>query len=272
MVGLSGIVVKSHGGADSIAFSRAIALAAHAARRGLTAHRDMAARSARHRGLDVFPNRRHRLAPARTRSHELRPREDGRHQRRMDSRCARASSAGTSRPTAKPRSISAERARRAVRWTWRMSAPRKSTSSPSAPPRPIWFFRTAACCFSAAGRAGRAGIQRRDRVQRVHVRAVDRRQVRARRRSQVRSRRGRGNALTHHGLEGPLHLRAVRDGAGAVVLKPSAEPGVLSTHLHADGTYRSCSPASRHLARLRRTCDPTRWPSPWRAARCSRSR
>jgi 3-oxoacyl-[acyl-carrier-protein] synthase-3 len=27
------------------------------------------------------------------------------------------------------------------------------------------------------------------------------------------------------------------DGAGAVVLKPSAEPGVLSTHLHADGTY-----------------------------------
>ena len=38
MVGLSGIVVKSHGGADSVAFSRAIALAAHAARRGLTAH------------------------------------------------------------------------------------------------------------------------------------------------------------------------------------------------------------------------------------------
>ena len=38
MVGLSGLVVKSHGGADSIAFSRAIALAALAARRGLTAH------------------------------------------------------------------------------------------------------------------------------------------------------------------------------------------------------------------------------------------
>jgi 3-oxoacyl-[acyl-carrier-protein] synthase-3 len=27
------------------------------------------------------------------------------------------------------------------------------------------------------------------------------------------------------------------DGAGAVVLKPSQEPGILSTHLHADGTY-----------------------------------
>jgi phosphate acyltransferase len=38
MVGLSGIVVKSHGGADSIAFARAIALATLAARRGLTAH------------------------------------------------------------------------------------------------------------------------------------------------------------------------------------------------------------------------------------------
>jgi phosphate acyltransferase len=38
MVGLDGIVVKSHGGADSLAFSRAIFLAAQAARRGLTAH------------------------------------------------------------------------------------------------------------------------------------------------------------------------------------------------------------------------------------------
>jgi len=38
MVGLDGIVVKSHGGADSLAFSRAVSLAAQAARRGLTAH------------------------------------------------------------------------------------------------------------------------------------------------------------------------------------------------------------------------------------------
>jgi glycerol-3-phosphate acyltransferase PlsX len=38
MVGLAGIVVKSHGSADSLAFSRAISLAAQAARRGLTAH------------------------------------------------------------------------------------------------------------------------------------------------------------------------------------------------------------------------------------------
>ncbi|HEX9179477.1 MAG TPA: beta-ketoacyl-ACP synthase III, partial [Burkholderiales bacterium] len=29
------------------------------------------------------------------------------------------------------------------------------------------------------------------------------------------------------------------DGAGAVVLKPSAEPGILSTHLHADGSHHS---------------------------------
>jgi glycerol-3-phosphate acyltransferase PlsX len=38
MVGLAGIVVKSHGRADGVAFSRAIATAAVAARHGLTAH------------------------------------------------------------------------------------------------------------------------------------------------------------------------------------------------------------------------------------------
>jgi len=38
MVGLAGIVVKSHGRADGAAFSRAISTAAVAARRGLTAH------------------------------------------------------------------------------------------------------------------------------------------------------------------------------------------------------------------------------------------
>ncbi len=38
MVGLAGIVVKSHGGADGIAFSRAVITAARAARCGLTGH------------------------------------------------------------------------------------------------------------------------------------------------------------------------------------------------------------------------------------------
>jgi len=38
MVGLTGIVVKSHGRADGVAFARAIGTAALAARRGLTAH------------------------------------------------------------------------------------------------------------------------------------------------------------------------------------------------------------------------------------------
>ncbi|MDB6042112.1 MAG: Phosphate acyltransferase [Gammaproteobacteria bacterium] len=42
MVGLAGIVVKSHGRADGAAFSRAIANAALAARRGLTAHIEQA--------------------------------------------------------------------------------------------------------------------------------------------------------------------------------------------------------------------------------------
>jgi phosphate acyltransferase len=38
MVGLNGVVVKSHGGADEIAFARAIAMSALAARHQLTAH------------------------------------------------------------------------------------------------------------------------------------------------------------------------------------------------------------------------------------------
>jgi glycerol-3-phosphate acyltransferase PlsX len=38
MVGLGGIVVKSHGRADRVAFARAIGTAAIAARRELTAH------------------------------------------------------------------------------------------------------------------------------------------------------------------------------------------------------------------------------------------
>jgi glycerol-3-phosphate acyltransferase PlsX len=38
MVGLSGIVVKSHGRADGVAFARAIGTAVLAARRGLMSH------------------------------------------------------------------------------------------------------------------------------------------------------------------------------------------------------------------------------------------
>jgi 3-oxoacyl-[acyl-carrier-protein] synthase III len=36
------------------------------------------------------------------------------------------------------------------------------------------------------------------------------------------------------------------DGAGAVVVKSSAKPGILSTHLHADGSYRNalCTPGT----------------------------
>ncbi|MGH8140797.1 MAG: phosphate acyltransferase PlsX [Steroidobacteraceae bacterium] len=48
MVGLAGIVVKSHGRANCVAFSRAIATAALAARRGLTGHIEHALRAAGH--------------------------------------------------------------------------------------------------------------------------------------------------------------------------------------------------------------------------------
>ena len=64
------------------------------------------------------------------------------------------------------------------------------------------------------------------------------------------------------------------DGAGAVVLAPSEQPGIISTHLHADGSYQ-------HL--LYCTGGPARGPAPgtmaagrlwcaWPAARCSSSR
>lgn len=45
MVGLAGVVVKSHGRADGVAFARAVATAAVAARRGLTAHIEQALHS-----------------------------------------------------------------------------------------------------------------------------------------------------------------------------------------------------------------------------------
>ena len=40
------------------------------------------------------------------------------------------------------------------------------------------------------------------------------------------------------------------DGAGAVVLQPSEEPGILSTHLHADGKYNKLLYASNHIGEL----------------------
>ena len=48
MVGLGGIVVKSHGRANGVAFSRAIVTAALAARRGLTEHIAQALQGASH--------------------------------------------------------------------------------------------------------------------------------------------------------------------------------------------------------------------------------
>ncbi len=43
------------------------------------------------------------------------------------------------------------------------------------------------------------------------------------------------------------------DGAGAVILKASTEPGILSTHLHADGSYRDalCTPGTVQNGKVR---------------------
>ena len=47
------------------------------------------------------------------------------------------------------------------------------------------------------------------------------------------------------------------DGAGAVVLEPSAEPGILSSHLHADGGYASILSTPGHVDRGAIHGDPT---------------
>jgi 3-oxoacyl-[acyl-carrier-protein] synthase-3 len=49
---------------------------------------------------------------------------------------------------------------------------------------------------------------------------------------------GAENALAHHQLVGSQHRGVVWRRRGAVVLKPSAEPGIMSTHLHSDGAYK----------------------------------
>ncbi len=63
------------------------------------------------------------------------------------------------------------------------------------------------------------------------------------------------------------------DGAGAVVLAPSEEPGILSTHLHADGSYQHLLYCTGGPARgpRRGTSRPVTTCA-WQAARCSNSR
>lgn len=41
------------------------------------------------------------------------------------------------------------------------------------------------------------------------------------------------------------------DGAGAIVMQPSEEPGVMSTHLHADGKYNKLLFAPNHIGELK---------------------
>ena len=68
MVGLGGIVVKSHGRASGVAFSRAIATAALAARRGLTAHIAQALQSAQYLGVRQQDAQQSATSNAQTRS------------------------------------------------------------------------------------------------------------------------------------------------------------------------------------------------------------
>ena len=155
MVGLGGIVVKSHGRADGVAFARAIATAApRGATRPHRAHRAGAAGTgdgqliySRIAGTGSYLPGAHRSPTASWRRWSTRP--------MSGSARAPASSAATSPPTARPRWTwpSMPRGAPSRRPAWR---PRTSTSSPSAPRRRTWFSPTAACCCSSAWAASAA--------------------------------------------------------------------------------------------------------------------
>ena len=58
------------------------------------------------------------------------------------------------------------------------------------------------------------------------------------RRIEVRARGRRRVPVAFRGLDRSRDGRALGDGAGAVILTPADEPGIIGTHLHSDGKYQ----------------------------------
>src|SRR5881392_1979829 len=145
---------------------------------------------------------------------------------------APASSAATSPPRARRRSIWRKRPR-AAPWRRPGSHRPRSTSSLSAPPRRIWCFPTAArCCSSAWGVAACRPSASRPPVPGSCTRCRSPTSTYAAAKSGAETL----SRITDWSDRSTAVLFA--DGAGAVVLEPSAAPGVLSTHLHSDGQYK----------------------------------
>ena len=243
MVGLTAVVVKSHGSADRVAFAQAVATAATAMRRGLPAA--IASALAEFADLDALTEGAAciHVSPARVPTFRKRSSRISISKRRWipptsGSARAPASNAGTSRPRAKLPSTSAKSPRGAP------SRPRASrpaeidfivfgTTTPDlvfpncgtllqarlgARGCPAFSVETACSGFiyalSIADKFVKAGEAKCALV------------VGAETLSRITNWSDRNTAV----LFG--------DGAGAVVLKPSAEPGIMSTHLHSDGAYK----------------------------------
>ena len=188
-----------------------------------------------------------RYLPAQV-AHQRRPRGARRHERRVDPRAHRHPRSATSPPTTKRRRdlalarVARTRSRRPA------SPPADVDLIIVATTTPDMVFPSTACI--AAGKLGAHGGAAFD-VQAVcsgfvYALAIADRMVAGGHGAQ-RARRRRRDLFAHPRLERPRHVRAVRrrrrrGGAGAV----ATTPGILSAHLHADGSHRDilCVPGT----------------------------
>ena len=261
LIGLKGVVVKSHGSADALAFQHALRKAYAEAAHGVLdkiAQRMAAmpasdARSAPCADGDrVRPAMHSRIVgtgsylPAQI-AHQRRPREARRHERRVDRRAHRHPRAPHRRAGGADERSRAEHAARAALEAAGI-APADVDLIIVATTTPDMVFPSTACILQA--KLGARGGPAFD-VQAVCSGFV---YALADRRPDGRRREWRSNALV---VGAEIYSRILDwndrgtcvlfgDGAGAVVLAPSRAPGIGSAHLHADGSYRNilCVPGT----------------------------
>ena len=205
----------------------------------------------------VLAHHGHGQLPARARASQPRPRGAGRHHRRMDRGAHRHPRSGISRPTGNSRATS-RCTRAAPRSPRRGVRPRTWTSSSSPLPRPTWSFpRARACCRRSWALSGGAAFD---------VQAVCAGFVYALATADLFIRAGQFRCALVVGAEVFSRILDWKDrstcvlfgdGAGAVVLEASPQPGILSSHLHADGSYAGILNTPGHVAGGAIQGDPT---------------